>query len=140
MDISVNYLAVVLAAVANMALGFLWYGPLFGKSWQRMMGFTAESMKTMAMTPFAAMVGGFVGALVMAFVLAHVIVLGNAFYGTGGVSSALMGGFWSWFGFLVPVTAGSFLWEGKSAKLWVLNAGYWLVAILLMSAILGWFA
>lgn len=31
--VPINYVAVVLAAVANMILGFVWFGPLFGKLW-----------------------------------------------------------------------------------------------------------
>ncbi|MBI3341870.1 DUF1761 domain-containing protein, partial [Candidatus Curtissbacteria bacterium] len=38
MEFQINYMAVVAAAVVNMVLGFLWYGPLFGKPWMKMMG------------------------------------------------------------------------------------------------------
>lgn len=31
-------LAVVLAAVVSMIVGWLWYGPLFGKQWMALMG------------------------------------------------------------------------------------------------------
>jgi hypothetical protein len=33
---SVNFLAILAAAVANLLLGFLWYGPLFGKPWMKL--------------------------------------------------------------------------------------------------------
>lgn len=36
---SINYLAVLIAAVASMIIGFLGYGPLFGKAWMRLMNF-----------------------------------------------------------------------------------------------------
>ena len=36
---SINYLAVLACAVAAMTAGFLWFGPLFGKTWARHMGF-----------------------------------------------------------------------------------------------------
>jgi hypothetical protein len=45
-EITINYAAVLLAAVANMVVGMLWYGPLFGKQWQALMGFNADSMKS----------------------------------------------------------------------------------------------
>ena len=44
MTAPINYLAVVLAALAAMVIGFVWYGPLFGKQWMALMGFTPQSM------------------------------------------------------------------------------------------------
>lgn len=38
--VPVNYLAILVAAVLSMVLGFLWYGPLFGKEWTKLMGVT----------------------------------------------------------------------------------------------------
>ena len=40
-----NWLAVVIAAVVSIVLGFLWYGPLFGKTWMRMTGHTKKDME-----------------------------------------------------------------------------------------------
>jgi hypothetical protein len=139
MEIPINYFAVFGAAVSAIALGAVWYGPLFGKLWMKLIGLTKEDMKTMNLSPAVAMVGGAVTALLMAYVLAHAITFGNAYFGTSGVEGALMGGFWYWVGFAVPITAGAFLWEGKSVKLWILNAGYYLASLMLMSAIIGAF-
>ena len=36
---SINYLAVLACAIVAMPVGFLWFGPLFGKTWARHMGF-----------------------------------------------------------------------------------------------------
>ena len=35
----INYLAVLACAIVAMPVGFLWFGPLFGKAWARHMGF-----------------------------------------------------------------------------------------------------
>lgn len=51
MEANVNYLAVVVAAVASMAVGFLWYGVLFRKQWMSLMGLTTESIASMKMSP-----------------------------------------------------------------------------------------
>lgn len=40
-----NYLVVLAAAVASIALGMVWYGLLFGKVWMRLSGFIPKSMK-----------------------------------------------------------------------------------------------
>ena len=44
MEVSINYLAVLVSAVSAMVLGFLWFGPLFGKEWSKAMGWTEEQM------------------------------------------------------------------------------------------------
>lgn len=41
----INLLAVVLGAVAFFAVGAIWYGPLFGKSWRQLTGITDEMVK-----------------------------------------------------------------------------------------------
>ncbi|MBY0110711.1 DUF1761 domain-containing protein [Patescibacteria group bacterium] len=139
MEIIINYWAVLGAAVAAIILGALWYGPLFGKQWMGMIGLTPEGMKAMKLSPAMAMGLGLITTLLMAYVLAHGIVFGNAYLGTTGVAGGMMGAFWYWLGFAVPLTAGAYLWEGKSITLWVLNASYYLVSLLLMGAILGYF-
>ena len=42
MEISINFLAVGIAVVANFFLGALWYGPLFGKAWAAEMGISLD--------------------------------------------------------------------------------------------------
>ena len=139
MMVPINYVAVVVAAVAQMVLGFLWYGPIFGKPWMAMMGITEEKMKE------AQAKGGMgksyaimaVGALVMSFVLAHAIVFATTYLLFYGVTAGITIGFLNWLGFIAPVTMGSVLWEGKPWKLWVLNAGYYLVGLCIMGAIIA---
>lgn len=137
MEIPINYFAVLAAAVSNMAIGFAWYGPVFGEMWKKLMGFTDESMRSMPLTALQASIGGFVSALVMAYVLAHILVFASAYTQTTGVAAGLMAGFWCWLGFVAPVTASVVLWEGKTVKLWALSAGYYFVAILVMGVILA---
>lgn len=37
-ELKINYLAVLVAIILQFALGFLWYGPLFGEPWVEMVG------------------------------------------------------------------------------------------------------
>ncbi len=140
MDIPINYLAILACGIANMVIGFLWYGPLFGKKWSQLMGggeMTPEKMAEMQKKAMPGYAVSFVAALVMAYVLAHGLVFGNAYLGMSGVTAGLMGAFWYWLGFVVPVTIGTVMWDGKPWSLWFINAGYYLVAILVMGAILS---
>ena len=142
--VPINYLAVIVAAIASIALGFLWYGPLFGRQWMALMGWTDESMKQMSsglaarglsMNKIYAIQA--VGSLLMAFVLSHALVFASAYLNESGVWAGLQTGFWNWLGFIAPVTIGAVLWEGKPWKLWVLLSGYWLVNLLMMGVILA---
>jgi hypothetical protein len=128
----VNYVAVFVAALANMVVGSLWYGPVFGKIWKGYMGLTEESMKKMPLSMWQALCGGFITALVMSYILAHVAVA----FASIGVGGALQLGFWMWLGFAIPIVAGTYLWEGRPFGLFVLNASNWLVSLLLMSVVL----
>lgn len=129
----INYVAVLVATVVNFAIGALWYGPFFGKTWMRLQGFTHESIKSMKMTPARAMSLGFVSTLVFTFVLAYLM----GAIGISGVSEALALAVWIWLGFLVTTLAGSVLWENKSATLFGFNIAYQLVSILITAAVLA---
>jgi len=121
-----------------MALGFLWYGPLFGKMWMKLSGMTKEKMeeaKKKGMT--TGYILSFVGALVMAYVPSHSLVFASSYTKVMGVSAGIMAGFWSWLGFVAPVTLSSILWDGKSWNLWILNNGYHLLQLLIMGTILS---
>jgi hypothetical protein len=133
MDVVINYWAVLGAAIANMVVGSLWYGPLFGKKWQQLMGFTSDSIKSMKMSSMQAMFGGLITALLMSYVLAHFVSLLGIFDMKGGTEFA----FWTWLGLVVTTQAASVLWEGKSWKLFCLNATQSLVSIIVMTWILA---
>lgn len=140
-QVYVNYLAVLVAAVAGMAVGFAWYGPLFGKQWMALSGMSQQGINEAKKQGMGKIyLVAFLGSLLMAYVLAHFLVFASFYTGAYGASAGLMAGFWSWLGFIVPVTIGSVLWEGKSLKLWFLNAGHYLVVLLLMGLILSLWA
>lgn len=138
MEVPINYLAVLVAGIASMVLGSLWYGPLFGKVWMRLSGFTEASMaeaKAKGMAKSYLLM--FIGSLVMAYVLAHSLEFAASYLNVSGASSGAMAGFWSWLGFVAPVTLGSVLWDGKPWKLWILNNGYNLLSLIAMGIILA---
>ena len=132
-SIEINYWAVLVAAVSNMIIGSIWYGPLFGKLWMKHMGHSAEKMnelkkRSMGKLYFVA----FIGSFVMAYVLAHFA----AVWGVGDVMGAVQLAFWIWLGFVATVVLSSVLWEGKSVTLYILNIAYYLVVLKVMAIIL----
>lgn len=131
-EFQINYVAVAVAAIINMALGFAWYGPLFGNTWMKMVGLKKEDVaKTSMVQP---MTFALVGALVMAYVFAHFVQLGGMERTLG---NGVMVGFWLWLGFIATTTLSSVLWEQKSWKLYALNNGYYLVLLVVNGAILS---
>ena len=45
---AVNVVAVIIAAVANFIIGFIWFSPMvFGKRWQKLSGIDAKKMNEM---------------------------------------------------------------------------------------------
>lgn len=138
MDVPVNYLAVLVAAVANMILGSLWYGKFFAKPWIAMSGITPQQMeeaKSKGMGKSYAL--AFVGSLLMSYILSHVLTFATDYLGSSGVSAGIMTGFWNWLGFVAPVMLGSVLWENKPWKLWMINSGYYLASLVMMGIILA---
>ena len=140
-SIYVNYIAIVVVAIANMFLGFLWFGPLFGKTWTRLMGWSQtqieEGKAKMKKDGWKTYLLAFLVSLVMACVLGKFLVFLSFYLGLTGLAAGLKVGFLSWLGFIAPVTLGSVLWEGKSWRLWFLMNSYYLVALLVMGSILA---
>ncbi|OLC41262.1 MAG: hypothetical protein AUH75_06600 [Gemmatimonadetes bacterium 13_1_40CM_4_65_7] len=126
-----NWVAIVIAAIAQFIIGWIWYGPLFGKTWMSMMGMSQQSMsregmrKTMTLT--------FIGSLVTAAVLSMLV----GWMGAKTLSAGIAAGFWAWLGFVATVTLGGVLFAKMSWNLYILNNAYQLVSLAVMGAILA---
>jgi len=139
MEVTINYLAIFVAGIVQMVLGFLWYGPLFGKPWAKMMGFTKEDEvrakkegmgKTYGMT--------FAATLLIAYVLTHFIQYGAYGMGISGIGAGIQTAFWAWLGFIMPVQLNSMLFgnKPKNYKLFAIDTCYYLVSLLVMGVVL----
>lgn len=134
MIVAVNYLAVLVAAVAAYAVGAVWYSPIgFGKQWKKLMGLSNEDMRRMPLTMQQAMAIGFIFTLLMSYVLAHFEI----YLRVSDIPNALALGFWVWLGFGVMVLSYSWTYEGKSFKLFLFNAAHLLIATEVMAAVLS---
>jgi hypothetical protein len=131
MEVHVNYIAVLVAAIANYLFATIWYGVIFSKTWQKLTGIT--DMKPSPVN----IVLVFIGSLVLSYVLYHSIAFGNAYVNMGGISGGLMGGFFDWLGYIAPVTLCTKLYEKKPWGLWLLDNAFWLLSLLIMGTILS---
>lgn len=139
MEVEVNYLAVLIAGVASMAVGFFWYSPAaFGKPWMKLKGYTKEGLKAeqAKMGKFYAL--SFLMTLLMAYMLSHVAFFSNYFFGQGLLSAALSSGFFSWLGFVLPVQVAAQIFGEKKWKLLAIDTGYQLASLIVMALIIGW--
>lgn len=129
-----NYFAVIIAAVASMIAGMLWYSPfLFGNLWLKLSGWDKKRMhshKSKGMTAHYLL--AFVCALITACVLGQFV----SFLAITQLITGLQVVFLLWLGFIATVLMGSVLWEGKSWGAYFITSIYYLVNLSIMVSIL----
>jgi len=133
----INFWSVLVAAVATMVLGFLWYSPfLFANPWMRLMGVDPNDKAKLAeMQKGAGKLYGlaFVASIVSALVLAKIIVITSV----NTIPYGMKVGFAVWLGFVTTVQLTGALFGKQPSKLYLINTGYQLVCYLVMGAILA---
>ena len=131
-----NWLAIFVAAVSTMIIGFLWYSPLlFAKAWTKEMGYDINDkakMEEMRKSAGPAYGGSFVASLISAFTLALILHGMRA----ESLHFGLMASFHIWLGFVATVQFTGALFAKQSMKLFAINTGYQLVCYLVIGAIL----
>jgi hypothetical protein len=121
-----------------MVVGFLWYGPLFGKHWAKLVGMSKDKMleanKSMP-TTYGIM---FASSLLMAYVLEHFI-----WYAAPGphyltLFIAVKTAVWAWLGFVATfaLTKSLYAVDRKPWTLYLIETGYYLTTLVVMGAIL----
>lgn len=131
MDLSsVNFLGVIAAAVSYFVVGGIWYSPLlFSKAWVKENGFTEEDINKR--NKGAIFGGSFVLSLIISFCMA--VWLGYPRTASGGmIVGAVIG-----IGFVSTALGIVYLFEGKSIRLFLINAGYNAIAFIVAGTILG---
>ena len=131
---SINYLAVGVAGLASFALGSIWYSPLlFAKTWQKELGMSDEDFKNGNMLKIFGT--SLIVALVMAFGLA--LFLGNHFEAGVDWKTGLHVGALAGLMFNAMSMGMNYLYQRKSFTLWAIDAGYQVLFMAMMGAIIG---
>lgn len=129
MEVSINWIGVLVAAVSAFIIGAVWYGPLFGKTWQKLVGLSdKETQKNMTRT----LVGAFVLTFIVSVVLAY-------FIGANDIAFGLFAGLAAGLGWVATAFGINYLFEHRSFKLYLINAGYNIIIFGLTGAIIGAF-
>ena len=124
----INFLAVLLAAVAAFAVGALWYSALFGKAWRAALGTGAGQPK---LNMGALLGSNFLLLLLSAFMLGHMFARNPGlpahlyFMMAGGVGAF----------FIVPALWVNYLYQGRTRRLALIDGGHWIAAYLAMGAV-----
>ena len=129
----INYLAIVAAAAASFFVGWPWY-MIFGKAWAKALGKDPDNPPKHKPAPFIVLG---VCLLVMAWVLAGVI--GHLGEGQITVRNGIISAVFVWAGFVVTTMAVNHAFQGQKLVLTLIDAGHFLVVLIVMGGIIGWF-
>ena len=152
-----NFLAILVAAIVPLIIGFIWYNPsIFGTAWARAAEMTEEKMKggNMAVIFIVSLLLSVLLAFMTQMLVVHEMgVMGmtegqlegetvKAFlaewegkyrsFKHGALHGAMSGIF-----FVLPVLGINALFERKGWKYILINTGYWVVTLGVMGAIIG---
>lgn len=132
-----SYLAIIIAGLIPMILGFVWYHPkLFGGAWMKSLGFTEATMKegNMGMT---------MGLATLISMIIAWRMNGYASHTQPGMSQLMHGFFHGAVSMGVPavlVLISNSLFQRNNFTNIIINALYWLLALGLMGAFLYYVA
>jgi hypothetical protein len=130
----VNWLAVIVAAVAGIIVGFIWYAPqVFGRRWARASGIELpEPGQVQPMT--------YIGGVATAVVTAYVLAVLSRGLGAATLVDGVIVGLVVWLGFVATWLASGVFFERRSTIWWAINAGQAVVSLAIMGAIIGYLA
>ena len=129
-----NLWEVLLAAASAFVIGGIWYSPaLFGKSWQRLVGLNDEQMQEANMivifgTSYILLI---IAALFLSFFVEIAMMVGSS-----AIADAMAGGFVCLV-FVATSFGVNYLFARRPLKLYFIDAGYMLVAFIVMGFIIG---
>ena len=130
METTLNYWAILASGLSTFLIGGIWYSPaIFGKVWMKENGFTEEGLKN----------GNMLKIFGLAFVLGLIAAINLAMF-LGGEVNIAMGAFYGFlagFGWVATFIGTHYLFERKSFKLFLINAGYSVVSLTVMGVIIG---
>ncbi len=139
--IHLNYYAIFFALVAKAILGHLWYGPFFGRAWNKELGNPPDARPAAPVLRMATAIR-WVGMALTVYVTALAVeVIRPSSWGAAADSPDVVYGFLAplfiWVGFYIPQLLSGVAWEGASWKLFRLHALYHGLALLLVGQILA---
>ena len=126
----INWLSVIVATISAFAIGSLWYSPvLFSKIWQKEVKLSDEDMKTASMPVI------FGSTFVLQFIAAVVLDMYLTPYAN--LAAGIKAGLFVSIAFIATAYGTTYLFSRKSMRLFLIDAGYYVVLYVVMGGILG---
>ena len=126
----VQLVPILLATVAQMALGFVWYSPkTFGTAWMKHVGLTQEDAEKEGGT---AMVKGVLSTLISTYFLAVLVTA----LGLDSLTEVVCAGITISLATLVPLELNNVIWARGPMGLFWINAGHAVVSLMVASLVL----
>lgn len=126
---NINWLSIIVAGVSAFLIGGIWYGPLFGRAWMKEFGFTEDDLKQRNIPKTFGL------SLVLAIFAA--INLDMFIGAEASLSFGAMAGLLAGIGWVATFMGIIYLFEMRSLVAFLINAGYCVIALTTMGAILG---
>ena len=125
---TINWLAVLLAAVSSFIIGGAWSSPLlFAKPWARLNGFGDQLGGNPALIFGLSFVAALIASVMLSFFIGP----------TADLMFGLFAGLATGAGWVAMAFATTYLFERRSLALWAINAGYHVVSFTVMGTIIG---
>jgi multisubunit Na+/H+ antiporter MnhB subunit len=136
MDLSnLNFLAILVGGLLAWGFGSLWYSPLlFSKAWQTESGMSDDDLKNANMVKIFG--GSFALMLVMSFGMA-ILLRGHEDPSEVTFQTGLMHGLYVGLMFVATSIGINQLYQRKSLKLFFIDAGYQVIMLMIMGAVIG---
>lgn len=129
----VNWLAVLLAALAGFLIGGIWYGPIMGKKWMGAVGLSEEQIRQGNMALIYG--GAFLFSVLASWTLAHTFQSYAEIGAELSVFAKVMTAFGVALGFIVPAIGTNYLFSQKTKTLFFIDAAYWLLFYIAMGLV-----
>lgn len=123
-----NYTAIAVITLVLFALGFFWYGPLFGKEWMKLVGLSKKDASGSMAPPI---IKGLISTFIMVSIAVYFVELtGASTWQEGAMKGLILG-----IGLIATTFFGSVNWEQKPVKLYFINTLYYVLAVAIAGGI-----
>ena len=144
----ISIVGIVIAAVANIIVGMLWYGPVMGNQWMEAVGKKKEELVAKGSDYAFSIVSALITATFLSFLISYAFVnaqliptaeaLGEDFILSGAwgdIVTAIIVSVFVWLVASLPLLVNRKVWEGTNLNLVLINGVHNLVSLLVMGII-----
>lgn len=136
-DGPINYLAILMAAITYFIIGAIWYAPgVFGNRWKHEGEGHDECAHSLSEHPKCRRIGSYIGEFIIALIMAAILNLFIQISLADEVREGLLVALWIWIGFIATTHFSAVLWGRKTIKSFFIHAGFMLVGLLAMGAVI----